>query len=736
MPESSPRDALLKLRGDRSRCSLAEDEFGLREMAEIVADAVCTRVPTEGYAIGVEGRWGSGKTTLLNFIEGVLAKQNATVKVVHFEPWLVGKREGLLRDFFKQLSDKLAELQMDANVGTKLRHNGVLDRLVVRLARYANYLEVGNQVVSNVSILDPTWHSKVLSIVLKVLSLLFRWCAKPESSIEALKNEIVDDLQIVAKLVCNLRIVVIVDDSDRLDPNESVEIFRLIKAVANFPLLTYLVGFDQEILAKHVYTALHVDGRSYIEKVFQQVISLPPQEPFALRRYVQASLAKDFPREFEQSSTNDFDREERRNTVFDNWAGKLLKTPRDAVLLCEAVRFGWPYLEGKADFLDYVWLQLIKLKRHSLYQWVRDYTAELGAYRDNGRPSDVEASSAAAELKSQLELLGWGARPDRSCISDILPGLSDFDVTGEQATVFKFDDERERSVFESQQRLGSPSHWRYYFALDKPSYALDESDIKAFIRTAGSDWRAASDQLQALYERKHAKEGFFLEVLLDRLVDIKTAISTEERLGIAWAFSEKLDQFPRHPKNFLGADNWRSATKFLSPDISPVFPEIVEKGKSVNWLALVVRDQGFALGVTGQPRSAARSPWLTRSDFDLALKKIIARFHGMEITGILASPEPLQILYCWLQLGNADEVRQLLQQHSVSDSGFLDILGAMRIWVASTKDGTTARLQPDIVREFLDVEAVQLRLQKIVFCDDSTIAHRAKALLQSWKDSL
>jgi predicted KAP-like P-loop ATPase len=193
-----------------------------------------------------------------------------------------------------------------------------------------------------------------------------------------------------------LLISAIRDDLDRLDPAESVEILRLIKAVADFPILTYVVCFDREILAAHVKTVLKIeDGHRYIEKIFQAFLSLPPQEPFALRRHVRKLLANAFPKEFSSDSDQDRDRLEREQILLDTWCGRFIDTPRDAIRLCEAVKFGWPYIVGQADFLDYVWLQLIKLQCHDLYQWTRNYVVNIGSYRDGGRPGDDETIASA-----------------------------------------------------------------------------------------------------------------------------------------------------------------------------------------------------------------------------------------------------------------------------------------------------------------------------------------------------
>ena len=322
----------------------------------------------DGYAIGVEGSWGSGKTTLLNFVADILgSEQPAHHKIIRFEPWLVGSKEALLRAFFKVLLSKIEELRSDPNSQLPIKPKELLDRLAFRIDEYAKYLEFGASTSASIAALDPTGHAGVAALILKTSSAIASLVKRPTPTIEALKEAIIADLRALNKLLPEIRIIVLIDDTDRLDPAESVEILRLVKAVANFPLVTYLVGFDRNVLSAQVREVIKVgSGEDYIEKIFQQIVPLPPQEPFALRRFTREQLAEYFPEEMVSRQLDDFEFGARQDALFDTWIGKLIDTPRDAIRLSEAVKFGWPYLRGRGDFLDFVWLQLVKLKAPNL----------------------------------------------------------------------------------------------------------------------------------------------------------------------------------------------------------------------------------------------------------------------------------------------------------------------------------------------------------------------------------
>ena len=108
-----------------------------------------------------------------------------------------------------------------------------------------------------------------------------------------------------------------------------MEILRLVRKVADFPSTIYLLCFDRDILSGQVAHATHLkDGHEFVEKILQNIISVPPQEPFALRRYLAALLSSSFPNEMNQNTPDDMAIGYRRAIVLDSWTNKLIASNR------------------------------------------------------------------------------------------------------------------------------------------------------------------------------------------------------------------------------------------------------------------------------------------------------------------------------------------------------------------------------------------------------------------------
>jgi len=195
-----------------------------------------------------------------------------------------------------------------------------------------------------------------------------------------------------------------------------------------------------------------------------------------------------------------------------------------------------------------------------------------------------------------------------------------------------------------------------------------------------------------------------------------------------------MDEMPRDPYVYFGAsDPWRLAAKVLGKPVASEFADIVLEGRSLSWLAFVIRDQGFALSRENGGNSAAELHWLDQHEFDSALERIIDRFRQQGLEMVFAAREPLQILFCW-KLGDAEGLKQLVTKAISSDETFLKLLQVMRSWVSSSNRGLYQSLHASIVGEFMDKEIALSRLRNMAHGSSAgEYPKRAQELLSAWE---
>ena len=69
-----------------------------------------------------------------------------------------------------------------------------------------------------------------------------------------------------------LKILVFIDDIDRLSKEEILEVFRLVRNTADFPYLQFFITYDREYVIKTIDVPNH---DKYLQKIFNLEISLP-----------------------------------------------------------------------------------------------------------------------------------------------------------------------------------------------------------------------------------------------------------------------------------------------------------------------------------------------------------------------------------------------------------------------------------------------------------------------------
>ena len=182
--------------------SLSEDRLGRRSFGQALAAEVMAAPAARGFVMGLTGPWGSGKTSVLNMTVDAIGDQAV---VVQFNPWMFSGTEALVSSFFaeigKQLARKEAKLK---DVAGKLAAYGRL------LSPLAAVVGAGTAVQGAASILEG----------LSAAPSVFEQHQELRTLLEGLDK----------------RLVVVVDDVDRLRPNEVLDIVRLVRLVGDSPI--------------------------------------------------------------------------------------------------------------------------------------------------------------------------------------------------------------------------------------------------------------------------------------------------------------------------------------------------------------------------------------------------------------------------------------------------------------------------------------------------------------------
>jgi predicted KAP-like P-loop ATPase len=174
--------------------------------------------------------------------------------VVRFDPWLFSQVDQLVARFFDELAGLLAK-----SGGRRIR------KLGQRLAEYGAALSPAAGVV-----LGPAG---------QLLAAPQQVAVVRQASAGEQRQRLRDAL-----LASRQRIVVLIDDIDRLDPREVGEVMRLVKLVADLPGVVHVLSYDRPRVQVALEGAGHEDGRAYLEKIVQVSMAVPPVSKERLRQ--------------------------------------------------------------------------------------------------------------------------------------------------------------------------------------------------------------------------------------------------------------------------------------------------------------------------------------------------------------------------------------------------------------------------------------------------------------------
>lgn len=265
---------------DKPITKAEEDCLGSIKYSQALAKSLVSWTRKDCLVIGLYGSWGNGKTSIKNLALGELKNSfQESISFLEYNPWCLDGSRGLVESFFNKLGTDLETSSVDKlkEASGKMKSLGALAGAgIPALTVLSNVFAPGSGPILEALL------KKVPDLVSRDAEALIEKAQKSFESITKELHTVLNDLK--------KPLLIVVDDIDRLHPDEIRTLFKLIKNTADFPNVIYLLLFDKEVVISALNDKHGIKGKEYLQKIVQVDLDIPKITEEQLRSYANEKL--------------------------------------------------------------------------------------------------------------------------------------------------------------------------------------------------------------------------------------------------------------------------------------------------------------------------------------------------------------------------------------------------------------------------------------------------------------
>ena len=493
---------------------LEEDGLNRGSFAESLAKTLVQYSFPSSLTIGLYGEWGSGKTSLLNMVFENVERIDDGVVVLRFNPWLCSDPKQLVTQFFKQMATAI-----------KLKKRAA-DKAWELIDQYADIL--GATSVIPVA-------GEIVAAFTKVLT------KKAEEETKERTNDLQESKnQIIKKLRDEkIKIIVSIDDIDRLSEEEIVAVFQLVKSLADFPNTIYVLAFDYDVVVRALGKVQHGDGKEYLEKIVQVPFEIPAPNIDDIHEALFSKLngiLGDIPEE-------DWDKETWAE-LFQQGIKNYIRSIRDVIRYTNVFSLKYELLKNETSAADLLGLTCLQVFEPTVYSKLPSYKDILCGERRSFSHERQKETEEKVERAINRIAPDDGSVTDLEATKNILgtlfPGIKT--NKGWSYGVGRGYSRRDSLIRNS---IAAPECFGRYFALTLENGAIPTATVRRMVFES-SESELAEETMQIYREGKIVRLLEAIEAYAGagdgRIIDAKRAAIIIKVLSCNWSSFEVEDE--------------------------------------------------------------------------------------------------------------------------------------------------------------------------------------------------
>lgn len=490
-----------------------------------LAKAILSYTKLDNFTVSLCGKWGSGKTSILNMVVEKIEELSKDLPaeekpiVVMFNPWNYSDCTQLLSQFFETIK---SHIDVDDTSSLSAVGNA--------LQKYSSLLEYTSYIPKIGQFLGP------LKSLLESAGAQLQEHAEENSGVAQQKEKVIEALKEQKQ-----KIIVIIDDIDRLNNEQIRLIFQLVNSLAGFPNMIYLLSFDREVVVRALEEEQQCNGEEYLEKIIQVLFEVPTANKALLNQAFTKMYADII---FEDGNPDLSFEREYWDVVFWNCVSPFVNTMRDAKRIINAFEFKHGLIRDETNCIDLLAITTLQVCAPEIYNWINSHSEYLtGSIQSAGGITGEQRKKNHAEYLATFSEV-YPTNP--TLMMQIMQSL--FPRFGWVSNAYTHNHDSNVEL-QRKQRIASKERIARYYSL-----ALENGEIsKQQILNSARQYTA--EQIKEYFTRLESEDS--LCTYLHELLAYIPGLSLERR---ALLFNELIDLETK--------EEHHSRTDYLSPSIA------------------------------------------------------------------------------------------------------------------------------------------------------------------------
>lgn len=477
-----------------------EDLLGRANFATQLGKAIIKYDSKENIVVGMYGKWGTGKTSIINMalqeIENLSSSWEDDLKpiIIKFEPWNFTNNENLISQFFYLLREKINRKE---NISLKSSIGDALEQ-------YSDALEFASVIPQ----IAPLTAILKLSMVFAGKQIKKKYDKK---TIDSAKESLAKILKEQKK-----KIIVIIDDIDRLSNEQIRMIFQLVKQVACFPNTTYVLSMDKDVVCRALGDIQQCSGEEYLEKIIQIPFNIPELNKEKVHNLLFHKLSEIL----ESKPEVDFNKEH-WSKVYQGCVAPYIDTIRDVNRVINSFQFKYDMIYSEVNFADLIGITTLEVLKPEILKWIIENKHRLcGGTYDYTGVVWAEQDKRKKEYSDNFEKNKIGNEISIQTVAALFPKF-DKEINHQYESITEND-------LRGQLRLAHIERFDLYFKLDISEIKihrdmisdsiqrLDEQELDCLVKNVNSEGNIITylEELRGkLNEVPYDRIGIILRVL-------------------------------------------------------------------------------------------------------------------------------------------------------------------------------------------------------------------------------